>query len=101
MTDSDDHAASTLLAEDWRILRSAEGRFSVHPCARPIPAGWHDSGLSGPREAMIARLDATWADPRPAPLARAMEEGRLSSRLAPPDGRERLIEAFAAAEAAR
>ncbi|AJE48698.1 MbtH family protein [Celeribacter indicus] len=65
---------SPLARAPWRILRSGDGRYSVHPAAHDIPAGWEAVGEPAPREACLTRIAALWTDMRPAALRDAMNE---------------------------
>ncbi|AGT10745.1 MbtH family protein [Paracoccus aminophilus] len=57
---------------DWRILRNAEGRYSVWPSQYPLPAGWEDEGTRASRPDCLARIEELWQDPRPLALRQAM-----------------------------
>ena len=58
---------------DWRILRNAEGRYSVWPTAYPLPAGWEGEGTRASRSDCLDRIEQIWQDPRPVALRKAME----------------------------
>jgi amino acid adenylation domain-containing protein len=67
-------------ARDWQAVVNGEGQFSVWPAGRPLPAGWHDSGINGSRADCLDRIAEIWPDslPRGArrPAAVAVRECR-------------------------
>ena len=52
----------------WLVVRNLEGRWSVAPADRPIPAGWTAEGAPASRAACLARIEADWRDQRPVSL---------------------------------
>lgn len=67
---------STLIRDEWCVVRNDEGRYSVWPTTRPLPAGWHAGEQRGSREECLRALESIWTDPRPLALRIAMEAAR-------------------------
>jgi MbtH protein len=57
----------------YRVVRNEEEQYSIWPEAKEIPAGWEQAGPTGPKAEVLAYIDETWTDMRPASLRRAME----------------------------
>jgi MbtH protein len=55
----------------FKTLINDEGQYSLWPLNREIPAGWHEDGVTGPREMCLAHIDAVWTDMRPQSLRNA------------------------------
>ncbi|HVA89011.1 MAG TPA: MbtH family NRPS accessory protein [Chloroflexota bacterium] len=49
----------------WLLLVNDEGQFSVWQAEHEAPAGWHQTGCTGTREACMAFADTMWLDMRP------------------------------------
>jgi MbtH protein len=47
------------------VVRNEEGRYSIWPAGRALPAGWYDVGFSGTKDACLAHVDPVWTDMRP------------------------------------
>lgn len=60
----------------WHVVRNSEGRMSVWPAPHALPPGWRAEGEPASRAECLARIDASWTDPRPLALRAAMEAGR-------------------------
>ena len=54
----------------WLVVRNLEGRWSVAPADRPIPAGWTAEGAPATRDGCLARIETDWHDQRPLSLQR-------------------------------
>lgn len=57
----------------WRILHNHEGRYSIHPAARDLPAGWEPVGTPDTREACLSEIARLWTDMRPEALKMALQ----------------------------
>ncbi|MCZ7413619.1 MULTISPECIES: MbtH family protein [unclassified Streptomyces] len=58
----------------YTVVRNDEEQYSLWPEGRPLPAGWHDAGVSGGREECLAHIGTVWTDMRPKSLRVAMGE---------------------------
>ena len=58
----------------WLVVRNLEGRWSVAPADRPIPAGWTAEGAPAPRAECLARIETDWRDQRPLSLQQEARE---------------------------
>lgn len=56
------------------VVRNEEEQYSVWPAGRPLPAGWFDQGVTGPREECLAYIESVWIDMRPLSLRRRTGE---------------------------
>ncbi|ODN72174.1 MbtH family protein [Methylobrevis pamukkalensis] len=55
------------------VVISDEGRYSIWPTWREIPAGWSATGFRGGRQACLDHIAEVWTDMRPLSLRRAMD----------------------------
>lgn len=55
----------------WHVVRNHEGRYSVAPAGRPLPAGWTAEATPAGRTECLARIEAIWSDQRPRSLQEA------------------------------
>lgn len=53
------------VAEHFTVVRNDEEQYSIWEADRPIPAGWHDAGVTGPKEECLAHIEEVWTDLRP------------------------------------
>jgi MbtH protein len=60
----------------YRVVVNDEEQYSIWADDRPAPAGWHDAGFSGPKEACLAHVESVWDDMRPRSLREEMERTR-------------------------
>lgn len=60
---------------EFVVVINDEGQYSIWPSYKTIPAGWHDEGMRGNKEACLAHIDKVWTDMRPLSLRRALAEG--------------------------
>jgi MbtH protein len=56
----------------YTVVRNDEEQFSIWPTTRPVPAGWHEVGETGPKQHCLDHIDRVWTDMRPLSLRRAM-----------------------------
>lgn len=59
--------------DDYMVVQNDEEQYSIWPAGRELPAGWRQTGFSGPKQECLAHIDEVWVDMRPASLRRAME----------------------------
>ncbi|MFG2225113.1 MbtH family protein [Streptomyces sp. NPDC050161] len=45
-----------------------EGQYALWPAWRPLPAGWHGTGVQGDREECLTHIERVWTDMRPRSL---------------------------------
>ncbi|WP_034263644.1 MbtH family protein [Actinospica robiniae] len=51
------------------VVVNDEEQYSIWPDdGREIPSGWRPEGMSGSKEACLARIESVWADIRPRSL---------------------------------
>ncbi|KUY74660.1 antibiotic synthesis protein MbtH [Burkholderia cepacia] len=62
----------------YTVVINDEEQYSIWPTFRPVPAGWHEVGVSGPKADCLAHIETVWTDMRPASLRRAMDGERAS-----------------------
>jgi len=58
----------------FRVLVNHEEQYSLWPDWKPIPGGWRDTGVSGPKQDCLDYVDKTWTDMRPLSLRRFMDD---------------------------
>lgn len=56
-----------------KVLVNEEDQYSLWPEYLTVPAGWRDTGFSGPKDACMAHVKEVWTDMRPLSLRRQME----------------------------
>jgi MbtH protein len=57
----------------YKVLVNHEDQYSLWLADLDVPAGWRETGQSGPRAECLAYVEAVWTDMRPASLRRKME----------------------------
>jgi len=50
---------------DYQVVVNDEEQYSLWPSVKRIPPGWHAAGYSGPKAAVLARIEQLWTDMRP------------------------------------
>lgn len=60
-------------ADTYAVVLNDEEQYSIWPVGRDLPAGWRQSGYSGPKDECLAHIDEVWTDIRPLSLRRAIE----------------------------
>jgi MbtH protein len=53
---------------NFLVVRNDEEQYSIWESGRELPAGWHDTGFTGTREACLSHVDEVWTDMRPRSL---------------------------------
>jgi MbtH protein len=69
-TDRNRAGAPTALTEPrpetgYRVVVNDEEQYSLWPTDTPLPAGWHDTGVQGPRADCLAHIERVWTDLSP------------------------------------
>lgn len=59
----------------YRVVVNHEGQYSIWPDHQPIPAGWHDEGMHGEKQACLDHIKLVWTDMRPLSLRSPPAEG--------------------------
>jgi len=49
----------------YLVVCNDEEQYSIWPADRPVPAGWHETGFTGPRAECLSHVDEVWTDIRP------------------------------------
>lgn len=57
----------------YRVVVNQEEQYSLWPVDREIPAGWTDTGTSGPKATCLEYIERVWTDMRPLSLRKSME----------------------------
>lgn len=50
---------------EYRVVRNADGQFSIMRKNHPNPAGWHDEGMRGSKEECLDHIETVWTDMAP------------------------------------
>jgi MbtH protein len=58
---------------EYSVVINDEEQYSIWPTFRPVPAGWREVGVRGPKAACLAYIETVWTDMRPASLRRHMD----------------------------
>jgi MbtH protein len=58
---------------EYLVVVNDEEQYSIWPVVRELPAGWHDAGMRGTKQACLAHIDVVWTDMRPKSVREAME----------------------------
>ena len=67
----------------YLVVINDEEQYSIWAADREIPAGWHATGVSGPRDECLAHIGEVWTDMRPLSLRKAMENESESPESRP------------------
>ena len=63
---------------EYRVVRNDEEQYSIWLADREAPAGWHEVGFTGPKQACLDHIAEVWTDMRPLSLRRRDEESQAS-----------------------
>ncbi|MER6171726.1 MbtH family NRPS accessory protein [Streptosporangium sp. NPDC001681] len=63
--------------ERWEVVVNDEEQYSVWPCRRPRPEGWHPAGFSGSKSECLDHVERAWTDMRPRSLRIHMESAEI------------------------
>ena len=64
--------AYTIDGDLFKVIKNAEGQYSIWPEKKSTPAGWNETGFSGSKDEVTAYVDREWTDMRPLSLQKAM-----------------------------
>jgi MbtH protein len=56
--------------DTYVVVRNDEDQYALWPANAPVPAGWHDVGVSGSEQECVAHVEQVWTDMRPASVRR-------------------------------
>jgi MbtH protein len=65
-----DEAEDTLT---YVVVMNHEEQYSIWPIDRPLPRGWTELSVRGPKRDCLAHIKDVWTDMRPLSLRRAMD----------------------------
>jgi MbtH protein len=60
----------------YKVVVNHEEQYSIWPVHRPNPAGWRDTGKSGPKAECLSYIREVWTDMRPLSLRRKMADSQ-------------------------
>lgn len=72
----------------YRVVVNTEEQYSIWPAHREAPAGWNDTGKTGPKPECLAHIKEVWTDMRPLSLRRKMAEMEAKSQEPAAETRE-------------
>ncbi|MFG3438647.1 MbtH family protein [Nonomuraea sp. NPDC047897] len=58
----------------YKVVVNDEEQYSIWFAERPLPQGWHDTGVQGPKQTCLDHIEQVWTDMRPRSLREAMGE---------------------------
>jgi MbtH protein len=58
----------------YLVVRNDEDQYSIWPADQPVPAGWHEVGVSGPKPVCLDHISTVWTDMRPRGLRERMSQ---------------------------
>jgi len=58
----------TFNENEFLILVNDDEQYSIWQAFKAIPAGWHQVGQKGSKEACLEYIERTWTDMRPRPV---------------------------------
>ncbi|WP_197321534.1 MbtH family NRPS accessory protein [Saccharomonospora sp. NB11] len=56
----------------YHAVVNDEEQYSIWPAHRELPAGWHETGVSGSKEDCLDHIERVWTDMRPKSLRERM-----------------------------
>ena len=59
----------------YKVVKNAEGQFSIWPADRENPIGWTDAGFQGPKQECLSYIREVWTERHPAQLEDADSSG--------------------------
>jgi MbtH protein len=57
----------------YAVVVNDEEQYSIWSDDSELPAGWHKTGMTGPRAACLSHVDEVWVDMRPLSLRGQLE----------------------------
>jgi len=64
--------AYTIDGDLFKVIKNAEGQYSLWPEKKVTPAGWFETDFTGSKAEASAYVDREWTDMRPLSLQKAM-----------------------------
>jgi MbtH protein len=58
----------------FKILVNDEEQYSFWPADPPVPGGWRETGVCGPKQECDEYLERTWTDLRPKSVRIALDQ---------------------------
>lgn len=58
----------------FKILVNDEEQYSFWPADLPVPGGWRETGVCGPKQECDEYLERTWTDLRPKSVRIALDQ---------------------------
>lgn len=68
--------AYTIDGDLFKVIKNAEGQYSLWPEKKITPEGWTETGFTGSKAEASAYVDREWTDMRPLSLQKAMAAGK-------------------------
>jgi MbtH protein len=56
----------------YKVVVNRDEQYSVWPAYRPMPLGWQDVHVTGPKDDCLAYIKEIWVDTRPRSLRAKM-----------------------------
>lgn len=63
----------TVEVDCFVVVINDELQYSIWPCNRDVPGGWHADGCSGSRDKCLEHIAREWTDMRPLSVRRHLE----------------------------
>lgn len=60
-------------SDQHQVVISEQGRYSIWPGYRDIPAGWRAEGATGSKQECLDYIEQNWTDMRPLSLREKMD----------------------------
>ena len=57
----------------FKVVVNHEEQYSIWPADLPVPGGWNETGVLGPKAECDAYIEETWTDMRPKSLREALD----------------------------
>ena len=57
----------------YTVVVNHEDQYSIWLADSPVPAGWREVGVSGPKQACLDHIREVWTDMRPLSLRRQLD----------------------------
>jgi MbtH protein len=57
----------------YTVVVNGEEQYSIWRVGRPVPAGWREVGVTGPKAECLAYIESVWTDIRPRSLREAID----------------------------
>jgi MbtH protein len=62
-------------SDEYLVVINDEEQYSIWAAGRDLPAGWHATGVRGPKQACLDHIEEVWTDMRPRSVREAQEKG--------------------------